>query len=175
MTQATHPFAFPDLLTELHKLPFKHRDGDGIDFIPFAEFMANDEVEAFLRPWTGNDDVKGDRLAVFGRVSQGGIVAFWIVSPTLSITDQPVIYLGAEGEHMVIAKNFDDYLWLLAGNHGAHEAFEFVSDEMLPNPGFTAFAEQYSASPKLSPETVVAEAKTLNVNEFTRWVHTICR
>jgi len=176
MTQpTTYPIAFPDVLSELHKLPFEHRDGDGIDFIPFDEFLPIAEVEDFLRPWTGNDDVKGDRLAVFGRVSAGGIVAFWVFDPTLKITDQPVIYLGADGEHMVVAKNFDDYLWLLAGNHGAAEAFEFASDEMTPDPEFTTFAQHYSDSARLSPEAVVAEAKWLSVNEFTRWILTICR
>ncbi|MBD8088995.1 SMI1/KNR4 family protein [Pseudomonas fluorescens] len=175
MTQATQPLMFPPILAELHKLPFEHKDGDGIDFEPFQDFLDASKVESFLKEWTGNDEIKADNFAVFGRDSFGGLVGFWIIDTEKAVEDQPIIFLGLEGEHMVAANNLDDYLWLLAGNHGAREAHEFIHDHLPHDENFTRFAEQHSSSEKRPPSVIVREAFDTHIDRFSRWVNTVCR
>lgn len=50
---------FPALLSALHLLEFDYADGEGIDFEPYDEFLAPDEVTDWFRAWTGNSNLTG--------------------------------------------------------------------------------------------------------------------
>ncbi|MFX8266518.1 hypothetical protein ABTL47_19460, partial [Acinetobacter baumannii] len=47
--------------------------------------------------------------------SGGGLAAIWLALPNRPLLEQPVVFLGSEGQRGVVACNFDEYLWLLAG------------------------------------------------------------
>jgi len=165
---------FPTVLAKLHQLEFDYDDGAGIDFEPYSSFLPENEVHEWFKAWTGNPEADGGKFLIFGQDGTGGLAAIWLVRRDESLLDQPIVFLGSEGEAGVIAKNFNDYLWLLASCHGPYEALEYPDDEKLGNLDFTAFAKEHSRSTRRPPSVILAEAASVYPG-FTSWIEGQCR
>jgi len=166
--------AFPPLLAELHKLPFDYADGEGIDFRPFAQFQSASENASWIKAYTANRDLTGSEYRIFGNDFSGGYAAFWLVRPNADLLEQPIVFFGSEGDLGVVAKNFADYLWLLAGGFGPFEAIEYPGLERKPNDTFTAFANDHAAAAKKPPGEVIGEARR-EFPSFEKDFRALCR
>jgi len=93
------------------------RDHDYIDFQ-----MHSQRDVTFITGWTQNPGHEAE-FYVFGKDGQGSGVAFWLVSDA-PLAEQPVVYLGSEGEGSVrpVSKNLPDFLELLSVGLGPYEA-----------------------------------------------------
>lgn len=164
----------PDVLRELHKQEFDYADGEGIDFEPYTEFLSAEDTQSWIRAWTGNRALDGSEYRVFGQDGSGGYAAFWCVREKASLLEQPIVFFGSEGERAILACNFADYLWLLAGGFGPYEACAYPDDERPSNPDFEEFAATHAASAKKDPGAVLAAAR----REFPKYdelVTAFCR
>jgi hypothetical protein len=165
---------FPPLLSELHKLPFDYKGGKGIDFKPYEEFRSASQNASWIQAWTGNYDLTGSDYRVFGQDGTGGYVAFWLMRPNAELLEQPIVFFGSEGELGLVAENFADYLWLLAGGLGPYEAIACPGLEREPNDAFTAFAKDHATTAKKAPAAVIADARR-KFPSFEEDVRALCR
>jgi hypothetical protein len=157
--------AFPAVLRELHALPFEYDGGEGIDFEPYDEFMSPEDNTSWIRAWTGNQDLTGHEYRVFGQDGTGGYAAFWLVRPGADLLEQPIVFFGSEGELGVVAKDFNDYLWVLAHGAGPLEAVSYGGETSKPNDAFAKFATQHAPKAKKTAKLAIAAAK----KEFPRF------
>jgi hypothetical protein len=164
----------PSALRELHRLEFDYADGDGIDFEPYEAFLSSTETAKWFNAWTGNAEANGAEFRVFGQDGSGGYAAFWLVAPARTVLEQPVVFLGSEGEKGVVAVNFDDYLWLLASGIGPYEAVAYPGLNGKPNVSFKRFAQQHSSVAALLPPQIVAKASSAYPG-FPSWIESLCR
>ena len=164
----------PAVLRELHSLEFNYAGGEGIDFEPYSEFLSQEQTKSWIRAWTGNKELTGTEYRVFGQDGTGGYAAFWLVRPGEGLLGQPIVFFGSEGEVGVVAADFSDYLWLLAGGIGPHEAILFPGLNRRTDPVFTAFAERRSGVPHLGPWEVIARART-EFPSFAQEIQGVCR
>jgi hypothetical protein len=161
----------PPLLRALHALGFHF---DELDFEPYDGFSPSDENAAWFRAWTGNPAADGADLRVFGQDGTGGYVAFWCVLPDAPIEDQPIVFLGSEGEKGVVAANLNDYLWLLAAGFGPFEAIELPHQPRAPIARFAAFAQAHASGPALTAAEVLARANAAWPG-FAAHIDALCR
>jgi len=84
-----------------------------------------------LTAWTGNEDAERE-FRVFAQDGSGGVVAFWLVHDGKPYEEQPIVFLGSEGEIGPIACDLADFLYLLAGGVGPYEAVEYGSTSGKP-------------------------------------------
>jgi len=131
-----------------------------MDFEPYDEFMSAEETKSWIRAWTGNNELDGAEYRVFGQDGTGGYAAIWCVKPEASLLGQPIVFLGSEGETGVVAQNFAEYLWLLAGGLGPYEAVAYPEEVRPSHPVFTAFATQHSGIEPIAAGEVLTRAKT---------------
>lgn len=165
---------FPPLIAELHKLEFDYADGQGIDFEPFSSFLPSEEVQDWFKAWTGNKEADGSKFLIFGKDGTGGFAALWLANESTAPLDQPVVFLGSEGEIGVVARTFDDYLWLLASGHGPYEAVAYPDDEKAKSQPFTEFARANSKSTERAASELLAAADSAYPT-FKNWVESQCR
>lgn len=161
--------SMPQVMRDLHEMEFDYADGEGIDFEPYSEFLSVDGTRDWIRAWTGNDELDGLEYRVFGQDGTGGFAAFWCVRPGAPVLDQPVVFLGSEGQGGVIARSFADYLWLLAGGVGPCEAVAQPEHDGPGNAAFEAFATAHAANAKKTASDVIAAANA----EFPEFDDTI--
>ncbi|ENW83752.1 hypothetical protein F909_00418 [Acinetobacter sp. ANC 3929] len=166
--------SFPNLLKQLHKIEFDYEDGKGIDFEPYENFLSEKETNKWLKAWTGNSEVKGDSLLVFGQDGTGGYAAFWLINKEQDILKQPIVFLGSEGEIGVVANNFDDYLWLLAQKHGPFEAIYYPENSKKVNQAFLDFAKKCSKSEYREVLEIIKDAKNTHP-DFETWIESLIR
>ena len=169
--------SLPELLKKLHRLEFEYADGAGYDFEPYAEFMSESETRDWIRAWTGNPALDGAEFLVFGHDGTGGHAAFWRVRPTSSLVEQPVVFLGSEGDAGVVARNLAEYVWLLAGGVGPCEAVEQphrppASKRIRAD--FRRFAEEHAKDSQRTPAEVL-RAAAQEFPEFNARIEAICR
>lgn len=153
---------------------------DGVDFEPYESFLAADETTEWLRAWTGNSELNGDDFRVFGQDGTGGYAAFWLVRPGRELVEQPVVFLGSEGETGVVARDLGALLWLLADGFGPWEAV--TSYEPEPEPGWApqanrdlaAIAERFAPDRRASGAAIIAEA-TQEFPDFDDTIMKLCR
>ena len=162
---------FPALLTRLHELEFGF---DVMDFEPYNQFWPSSQNSSWFQAWTGNESVEADGFRVFGTDGTGGQVAFWLVNHGAKLFDQPVVFLGSEGETGVVACDFGDYLWLLAGSIGPMEAVEYGADKAKPQKHFEDFAREVAPGKQKTPAEVLALAKAKHPG-FEAWIESMCR
>jgi hypothetical protein len=143
--------SMPELLRALLALEFDYADGDGIDFEPYDAFFSEEETRDWFQAWTGNNEVDGAEFQVFGQDGSGGYAAIWTVRQDSQLLDQPVVFLGSEGETGVVASSVNDFLWLLA-----------------------AFAKKHSPQTKKSALDVLARAKA-EFPDFEQRILAACR
>ena len=166
--------AMPAVMKELHRLEFDYADGEGIDFEPYEEFLSEEETQSWIRVWTGNPSLEGKEYLVFGQDGTGGYAAFWCARADAAILDQPIVFFGSEGELGVLASNFADYLWILAGGFGPFEILAFPETIRTANSEFNAFAAKHAAASKKSPFEAFSNARA-EFPKFDENVRALCR
>ncbi|GHF47315.1 hypothetical protein GCM10010218_30820 [Streptomyces mashuensis] len=60
---------------------------------------------------------------MFAQNGAGGMVASWLVREGRPLADQPVVFLGSEGETAVLAPDMAGFRRVLADGFSPHEAF----------------------------------------------------
>ncbi len=161
--------ALPPLLHALHQLPYAYVEGQGIDFLPAAALQPAAKTKVWIKAWTGNPTLTGAEFRVFGHDRTGGTACFWLVQPTAALLAQPIVFFGSQGELGVVAVDFADYVWLLAGGIGPSEAITLGIDSGIPNPSFAEFAATHAPKSEKSPTAVVARAQ----QDFARFAPSI--
>ncbi|MFF6985437.1 SMI1/KNR4 family protein [Streptomyces sp. NPDC010273] len=151
---------FPEALAAALVLPFEYNGGDGVDFEPFPAFLSAEETTDWFRAWTGNAELSGNDFRVFGRDGSGGYAAFWLIRQRSLLVDQPVVFLGSEGETGVVACDLGAFLWLLAGGYGPWEAATSYEPDWTPSPNrkLVAVAERFAADRQQSAAAVIEQA-----------------
>ncbi|WNZ14221.1 SMI1/KNR4 family protein [Streptomyces sp. 11x1] len=167
---------FPAALAAAMAAPFDYAGGDGVDFEPFEAFLSAEETADWLRAWTGNDQLDGDAFRVFGQDGSGGYAAFWLIRPGRPLADQPVVFLGSEGETGVVARDLGDFLWLLADGVGPWEAATSYEPDRTPTPDheLTAVAGRFAPDRRRSAAAVI-ELATQEFPDFDDIVMALCR
>ncbi|MFE7569547.1 SMI1/KNR4 family protein [Streptomyces sp. NPDC057539] len=162
---------FPAALAAALALPFDYDDGEGIDFEPFPAFLSAEDTTDWLRAWTGNSEVSGDSFRVFGQDGTGGYVAFWLIRPNHPLVDQPLVFLGSEGELGVLARDLGDFLWVLAGGFGPREAMAVSDPDSTQrlNPELASVAKRFAPDRERSATAIVEQA----IQEFPGFEDTI--
>jgi hypothetical protein len=167
---------FPEPLAAALALPFEYNGGDGVDFEPFPAFLSAEETTDWFRAWTGNAELSGDDFRVFGQDGSGGYAAFWLIRQHSPLVDQPVVFLGSEGETGVVACDLGAFLWLLAGGYGPWEAATSYEPDWRPSPNreLVAVAELFAAGQQQSA-TAVIERATGEFPDFDDTIMALCR
>jgi hypothetical protein len=174
MPPSDQTLTFPPLLAELHKLDFDYADGDGIDFESYSEFMDAEETLDWFRAWTGNPAADGSCFRVFGQDGTGGYAALWLAHSGKPLLEQPIVFLGSEGETGVVAPDFESYLWLLAFRKGPYEAVAYPAAEDKPNELFTSFVMLHSTAPRSGSQEILDQARRAHPG-FPDWIQSQCR
>ncbi|MEV3993635.1 SMI1/KNR4 family protein [Streptomyces sp. NPDC049837] len=156
--------------------PFDYDDGRGVDFEPFLAFLSAEETTDWFRAWLGNPDLNGDDFRVFGQDGSGGYAALWLARPDRSLVEQPVVFLGSEGETGVVARDLGDFLWLLADGVGPWEAATPYESERIPRPipELTAVAERFAPTRRRPAAEVIALAMQ-EFPDFDDIIMKLCR
>ncbi|MFE7167961.1 SMI1/KNR4 family protein [Streptomyces sp. NPDC057616] len=165
---------FPPALADVAEVEFDYDDGEGVDFEPYGAFGPAEETTDWLRHWTGNHDLDGAAYLVFGQDGSGGHAALWQVRPGRPPAEQPVVFLGSEGERGVVAGNLSDFLWVLADGVGPLEVVEFAQFEGRPDPALAALAERHATTPRRTAREIVAEAQA-EFPAFSDDIDALCR
>ncbi|MGW4476463.1 SMI1/KNR4 family protein [Nonomuraea sp. NPDC004354] len=180
MTETPEHLALPIALAEVAKVGFEWTwdeetdEAHGCDFELYERLEAPERTAWWFRLWTGNDEVDGSEFRFFGTTGAGDYVGFWLVRPAMSITEQPVVYLGSEGECGVIARDLGDLLRLFADGLGPAEAFTDPGRETQPNEAFQAIAERYAPGRRRSAAEIVAGARE-EFPGFSEFIDAMCR
>ncbi|WP_344174697.1 SMI1/KNR4 family protein [Pilimelia columellifera] len=158
----------PPELVEAHAIGFDYRDGDGVDFEPYDSFLTVGETVHWWRAWTGNKTQDAPGFRVFGQDGTGGLAAFWLIRRGEPLRQQPVVFLGSEGEISVVACDLAAYLWLLAQGFGPYEASTYPQHEHDPQPvdRLLQIAQRYAPSAQQTPADIVGAARA----EFPEFV-----
>lgn len=164
----------PPALAALARTEIDYADGEGIDFEPYDAFDPAEETTDWLRQWTGNPEVDGDAYRVFGQDGTGGLAALWRMRPGRPLTEQPVVFLGSEGERGVVAGNLSDFLWMLADGCGPFEAVMYGASESRPDTALTALAERHTTTPRRPARDILAEARA-EFPAFAEDIEALCR
>ncbi|MFC8918052.1 SMI1/KNR4 family protein [Streptomyces sp. NPDC057116] len=171
---------FPAALAAALSGPFQYGDDSGVDFEPFDHFLPAADATDWLRAWTGNRGLSGDGFRMFGRDGSGGHAAFWLTNPGRVIDDQPVVFLGSEGDAAVVARDLPDFLWLLAGGYGPLEATPAFTTVYQPNwiprpnPELIATAERFAGGPRRAAAEVIERAAR-EFPDFDSTMMELCR
>ncbi|OYP16077.1 SMI1/KNR4 family protein [Streptomyces sp. FBKL.4005] len=167
---------FPAALAAAFAHPFDYADGDGVDFEPFDAFLSAEETTDWFRAWTGNAEASGDVFRVFGCDGTGGYAAFWLVRPGRDLAEQPVVFLGSEGETGVVARDLADFLWVLADGLGPREAAEArgTGAGSRPDARRTAVAERFAPG-RGQPAAVLVARAGEEFPGLDDWAMGLCR
>ncbi|CAL9570680.1 hypothetical protein SUDANB174_04788 [Streptomyces sp. enrichment culture] len=151
---------------------------DGVDFEPYESFLTADETTEWFRAWTGNGELNGDDFRVFGQDGTGGNAALWLVREGRELVEQPVVFLGSEGETGVVARDLGAFLWLLADGFGPWEAATSYEPEPdwapQANRDLAAIAERFAPDRRASAAAIIAQA-TREFPDFDDTIMKLCR
>ncbi|MFD8640711.1 SMI1/KNR4 family protein [Streptomyces zaomyceticus] len=166
---------FPDALAAVARVEFDYGDeGEGVDFEPYSAFDSAEETTDWLRHWTGNHALDGGDYRVFGQDGTGGLAAIWCVRPGQPLAEQPVVFMGSEGERGVVAGNLSDFLWVLADGFGPMEAALYVEREARPDAGLAELAGRFATTPRRGAREIVGEAQA-EFAGFSAGLDALCR
>ncbi|MDH2389109.1 SMI1/KNR4 family protein [Streptomyces sp. HNM0663] len=167
---------FPAALAAAMAASFDYAGGEGVDFLPLTAFLPADETTDWFRAWTGNGELCGDDFRVFGQDGSGGFAAFWLVRPGLLLADQPVVFLGSEGETGVVARDLGSFLWVLADGYGPCEAATSYEPDWTPRPNaeLAAIAERFAPDQR-QPAAAVIEQAAAEFPDFDDIIMELCR
>lgn len=156
----------PTALVDLQDVEFYDWE---VDFCVALEVWSAEETTRWWRRWTRNDEANADDLRIIGEDNSGGYAAFWLVRDGLPETEQPVVFLGSEGEVGVVANNLSDLLWLLAGGVGPWEVVAEDVNGRDPIPEVEELVEPYVTTPRRSPPEIVETARAQSP-DLLAWV-----
>ncbi|WP_086731495.1 SMI1/KNR4 family protein [Streptomyces carpinensis] len=165
---------FPPALADVARAEFDYDEGEGVDFEPYDAFDSAEETTHWLRQWTGNHELDGDAYRVFGQDGTGGLAAVWCARPGRPTAEQPVVFMGSEGECGVVAGNLSDFLWVLADGFGPMEAVEYPDREPRPDAALAELAERHATTPRRPARRITAEARA-EFPTFADDVMELCR
>lgn len=152
---------FPPALADVARVEFDYGDeGEGVDFEPYDAFDSAEETTDWLRHWTGNHDLDGGAYRVFGQDGTGGLVAIWCAWPGRPLAEQPVVFIGSEGECGVVAADLSGFLWVLADGFGPMEAALYEDREARPDAALAEIAERHATTPRRPAREIITEAQT---------------
>lgn len=163
----------PPVLARAHSLGFSE-DHEGVDFQESDRFDGADDTNFWWREWTGNPDADDLPFRVFGRDGTGGLAGFWVREPDAALESQPIVFLGSEGEVAVVARNLDDYLWLIANGAGPLEIVDGIDRDLEPIPDLVALAREHTGLTERPVDAVIAAAQEF-LPELTALVDATCR
>ncbi|MFJ8040593.1 SMI1/KNR4 family protein [Kitasatospora sp. NPDC096147] len=153
---------FPGGLAAAMAVPFAGEGGEsGVDFEALGGFLPAAETAQWFREWCGNEEQNGSEFLVFGADGSGGCAAVWLTRPGRPLADQPVVFLGSEGEAAVVARDLGDFLWLLADGFGPKEAAEHAAGrrrQARPHAELTLIAQEFAPGPRRPAAIVVEQA-----------------
>ncbi|MEC4016388.1 SMI1/KNR4 family protein [Streptomyces sp. H27-D2] len=167
---------FPAPLAAVAAVALDYDDGAGVDFEPYAAFLPAEETAEWFRAWTGNRELNGDAFRVFGQDGAGGYTAFWLARQNRALADQPIVFLGSEGETGVVARDLGGFLWLLADGFGPCEAVDPQEHGRAarPHQELAAIAEQFAPDQR-QPAAAVTELATREFPDFENSIMQLCR
>lgn len=151
--------AFPAALAEVARVDFPYDSDEDVDFEPYGEFRPDEDTAYWLPLWTGTDRLDPKDFLVIGQDGSGGYAIIWRAKEGAAVSEQPVVFMGSEGEHGVIASDLGDFLWLLADGSGPYEAVEEPERASKPNAELTAIAERWAAEARKTAVEVIALAQ----------------
>ncbi|MFZ3498526.1 SMI1/KNR4 family protein [Streptomyces sp. 5.8] len=151
---------FPPALADVARVEFDYGDeGEGVDFEPYEAFVSAEDTTDWLRAWTGNHEVDGDAYRVFGQDGSGGLAALWCVRPGRPLHEQPVVFMGSEGEVGVVAGDLSGFLWVLADGFGPREAALYPERAPRPDEALAGIAGRHATTARRPAAEVVAGAR----------------
>ncbi|KNB51014.1 hypothetical protein [Streptomyces caatingaensis] len=165
---------FPAALAAVARIEFDYADGEGVDFEPYDAFDSAEETTDWIRHWTGNHELDGAAYRVFGQDGAGGRAALWCVRAGRPLAEQPVVFLGSEGERGVVAGGLSDFLWVLADGYGPMEAALDDELESCPDPSLAGLAERYATTPRRPVRDIVTEVRAA-FPSFSDDLDALCR
>lgn len=154
-TESTEAEPLPPALAALAALI----EGEGGSLGENIDLELCEQIEpGTVSAWTGNPDAERE-LKMFAQDGSGGVVAFWIVHEGKPYEEQPIVFLGSEGEVGPIACDLADFLYLLAGGVGPYEAIEYGTTSGKPTfPKIGKLAATLAKRDGRSPLDVLAAA-----------------
>ncbi|QES47938.1 SMI1/KNR4 family protein [Streptomyces venezuelae] len=166
---------FPPALAEVATVEFVYGDsaeveGEGVDFMPYAEFEPAEETTQWVRAWTANHELDGGA----GQDGSGGLAALWMARPGRPLAEQPVVFMGSEGESGLVAANLSDLLWVLADGFGPREAALHPDREPLPDPVLAEIAARHAVTPRRAAREIVLTARA-EFPSFEEDLDELCR
>ncbi|WP_405390594.1 SMI1/KNR4 family protein [Streptomyces sp. NBC_01102] len=168
---------FPPALTEVARTEFPYEDDHSIDFEPYEAFASAGTTTDWFRHWTGNHELDGSAYRVFGQDGTGGLAALWLARPGLPLVDQPVVFMGSEGQNGVVAGSLSDFLWVLADGLGPCEVVVLEDDTSYPDTALPALAEiaaRHATTPRRPAREIIAEAQA-EFPTFDEDLEKLCR
>lgn len=104
----------------------------------------------------------------------GGRAMVWRARPGRPLSDQPIVFLGSEGEVGVVAGNLSDFLWVLADGYGPMEAALAEELASRPEQPLARLAERHATTPRRTAEEIVTETRA-EFPTFKEDIHAMCR
>lgn len=166
---------FPSALADVARVEFDYGDeGEGVDFEPYHAFDSADKTTDWLRHWTGNHELDGGAYRVFGQDGTGGLAAIWFARPGQPLTEQPVVFMGSEGECGVVAGDLSGFLWVLADGFGPMEAALYQEREARTDAALAELAERHATTPRRPAREIIIEAQA-EFATFAEDLDELCR
>ncbi|WP_017586797.1 hypothetical protein [Nocardiopsis ganjiahuensis] len=146
---------FPPMLDDLR------RTGgvEGMDFEMYEAFEHPDETAWWYRLWTGNEEADGGEFRFFGMEGAGGYTGLWLVREGRPLSEQPVVFLGSEGDLAVMATDVGAFLWLVAQGYGPVEAMGWSDEPCEPGPELLEVAQRHAPDARRTPEEILRRAR----------------
>lgn len=166
---------FPPALADVARVEFDYGDdGEGVDFEPYGAFDSAEVTTHWLRRWTGNHELDGDAYRIFGQDGAGGLAVVWRVRPGRPLGEQPIVFMGSEGECGVVAGNLSDFLWVLADGFGPKEAALYEDREARPDAALAEIAERHATTARRATREIITEAQA-EFATFHQDLDALCR
>ncbi|MET9954285.1 SMI1/KNR4 family protein [Streptomyces sp. NPDC006339] len=167
--------AFPEALTAVAGISFDYDGGEGVDYEPYSAFPSAEETTDWIRAWTGNQELDGDAFLPFGMDGTGGQVAFRRVRPGRPLVEQPVVFLGSEGEVRVLSQDLSGFLWLLADGFGPLDFVWPPARTPRPRAELAAIAERHGGAASRRPAAEIVGAAAAEFPDFEDEIFGMCR
>lgn len=154
----------PHALQDLAKVDLLWDVKDGVDLELKDRLSTEAEAADDLRAWTGQAATGPVPFRFFGQDGTGSLYGFWLLRTEAPLGEQPVVFLGSEGELGVVSRDLPDFVVLLSRRVPAYEVVSKTEKfAERPMPGIRAVAERhFPQALSRTTDAIVAEARALN-------------